>query len=173
MKSQAGLAAALIFGLVAACGSGHNQSGHNQSGHNQSGNNQSGHNQPPTGVGQMNLIAQAVLAEVLEDDGRVCLVTVRSAEVTLAGTRSARFVARVDVETPIHGDCSELRELAGYAANDVSPLQAGESYIVAATPSARVAPALALEGQVAVAPGEKAAAIAAHAELIERLGKSL
>jgi len=165
MKRQPRLAAALFFGLVAAsaCGSANNQGGHNQN----------GHDQHPTGDGHMNLIAEAVLAEVLEDDGRVCLVKVRSAEVTLAGTRSARFIARVDVETPIHGDCSEVRELAGYAANDVSPLQAGGSYIVAATPSARVAPALALEGQVAVSPAEEAAAIAAHAELIERLEKSL
>lgn len=118
----------------------------------------------------MNLIAESVLAEVLDNDGLVCVVTVRSATVTLAGTRSARFVADVDVVRAVHGDCGTRLEIRGYAANDTAPLSKGGTYVVAVTPSDAVNPAMALDGRVEIDPAEAAEAARAHAALIGRLG---
>lgn len=117
----------------------------------------------------MEAIDESVMAEALEYDAVVCLVTVRSSEVTLAGTRSARFAATVDVEESLHGECGETMEVAGHARNDQSPLEQGGRYVIAATPSARVAPALQLEGQARASGADAAQVVEVHRALIRRL----
>lgn len=119
--------------------------------------------------GAMNVIDEEVVTETLENDGLVCVVRVTRVEVNLAGTRSARFRAAADVLRPLHGECGAALEIAGYARDDQAPVEQGGTYVVAVTPSNRVAPALWLEGRAAVSGADVDAAAQAHLALIRRL----